>query len=226
MKYLLVFSLGIMAILVASCCDDDNPVTEKAPLFSLTVVDDQGNPVAGLRVGSTNHPKNGGPVLDKNSKPCPQTEIYFILPEASDWELTIQNYFGGIVKTMSGYNEAGNYHIIWDGTDDSGNAQVSGYYHYNVTAGPNEFEQWMILELGPDPHQTIIGALNGNGQFITNDTLLFPGLLGNPPVDYYTDTVTLHLSNSDFPDDFFYYTTRLSKAGNGFRFTLDSLNLP
>ncbi len=226
MKYLLTFSLGIMAILVASCCDDDNPVTEGGTLFSITVIDDQGNPVEGLRFGSINHPKNGGPTLDKNLKPCPETPISFSLPEASDWDLTISNYYGRTVNAFSGYHEAGEFIVTWDGADSNGSAVISGFYRYHLTAGGFEDEKWAVRELGPDPYQTILGTLNANGQFVTNDTLLFPGLLGNPPIDYYTDSVTVHLSNPDFPDDFFYYTTRLNKTGNSFRFTLDSLNLP
>jgi hypothetical protein len=93
-------------------------------------------------------------------------------------------------------------------------------------AGDFEDGQWIVFEKGPSPQLTIIGALNSDGQFITNDTALFPGLVGQQPIGFYTDTVTIHLSRAEFPDDFYYHIARLTRKGNSFSFILDSLGLP
>jgi hypothetical protein len=95
-----------------------------------------------------------------------------------------------------------------------------------LTAGAFQDDKWMVLELGPDPAQTIIGQLDAAGQFVTSDTLIFPCLLGWQPIDVYSDTVTIHISRVDAPDSFFMYTTPLSPEGNNFTFTLDQLGLP
>jgi len=222
-----IIFLALVAALV-SCTDQDNPVTPSEPLFSITVLDVAGNPDGPLRVGIINHQIGAGLSPDDFHwpKPCPETNISFTLPEAGDWELTIYNYNGAAVKGFSGFSEAGQFEIFWDGTDEDGIGVVSGFYRYVVIAGDYEDETWMVLEKGPDPHQTIIGSLNRSGNFSTDNIALLPGLIAPQPIEVYTDTVTIHLSHPEFPDDFFYFTTQLKSSGNNFSFVLDSLGLP
>jgi len=140
--------------------------------------------------------------------------------------LTVFNHNDIAVKTFSGHVEAGTYTIIWDGTDSAGNFVPSGFYRMYFVAGSFADGHWFVLNWGSDPCHTIIGTLDANGTFATNETALFPGVVANPPIDFYTDTVTIHLSHPDFPDDFFLMTTRLSPGGNSFSFYYDSLGLP
>jgi hypothetical protein len=226
MRYLGIMFLITAAVCLVACSDDDNPVRPKKTFFSITVLDAQGQPVEGLRVGSINHPISGRATGAFSGKPCPSTEISFSLPAASDWELTVHDYHGSVVKLFTGYSSAGTTIVIWDGADSAGLAVPSGFYRFHLEAGAYESDVWRVLETGPDPHLTIIGALDHNGTYATNNKALFPGILASQPIEYYTDTVTIHLSDPDYPDDFFYYTTRLNPDGNSFSFALDSLGLP
>jgi hypothetical protein len=225
-KFIILIGL-ILVVGTISCSDDENPVVESGPLFSITVLDAQGNPDGPLRVGIINHPIDGIPgAVGSFPKPCPAINISFSLPEAADYALSIFDYNDFLVKTYSGHAEAGMYEIFWEGDDDDGQPVPSGFYKYRLEAGSFEDERWAVLEKGPDPHQTIIGGLNRSGIFTTDNLALLPGLIDPQPIEYFTDTVTIHLSRPDFPDDFFYYTTRLTRVGNSFSFILDSLGLP
>jgi hypothetical protein len=226
MRYLGIIFLITVAVCLVACSDDDNPIRTKKTLFSITVLDAQGQPVEGLRVGSINHPISGRAAGAFSGKPCPSTDISFSLPAASEWELTVHDYNGSVVKLFTGYSAAGTTTIIWEGTDSAGLAVPCGFYRFHLEAGVYESNVWRVLETGPDPHLTIIGELDHTGTYATNNKTLFPGLLAPQPIEYYTDTVTIHLSDPDYPDDFFYYTTRLSPDGNSFSFALDSLGLP
>jgi len=222
-RYLIGFAIIICLIFAA--CGDNGTDSNTGRLFSLRVTDYQGNPMPSLRLGSINH---HGPDPDLKSmflKPCPSTEISFDLPVASDWELYLYDYYRNQVREFSGYSSAGSYTIVWDGTDDDGNELISGFYSYELIAGEFNDEKAMILEKGPDPHSTIIAELDNQGRFETDDTLYFPCLLGDPPYEYYRDTVTLHLSSSEVPDSFLYFVRPLSVTGNEFDIVLTQEDL-
>jgi len=222
MKIWPVACLLIVLTCFVSCADDDNPYTVTSRLISIKVMNSQGQPAGPLRVGSINHLKPISPAF----RPCPETEIEFNLPEGGDYVLVISDYNGRAIREYSGNASGGTVSVTWDGLDDDGNPIPSGFYRYVVTAGDFVDEQWMVLEKGPDPQQTILGSLDGSGQFITDNIALFPGLINPQPLEVYTDTVTLHFSNAAYPEDFFYYTTELNPVANSYIFLLDSMGLP
>ena len=63
------------------------------------------------------------------------TVIRFDLKDASDWDLTVYNITGQVVRTFSGHNEASQVSVQWDGKDNSGQSAASGVYFYRVNAG-------------------------------------------------------------------------------------------
>ncbi len=66
----------------------------------------------------------------------PSTTVSFYLPEREHVVLTIYNVQGQRVKRLA--DEAldfGMHELVWDGTDDRGNATSSGVYFYRLTAG-------------------------------------------------------------------------------------------
>jgi flagellar hook assembly protein FlgD len=70
----------------------------------------------------------------------PRTAIDFTLPARSDVSITIFNILGQKIKTLVEKSlPAGNYGIIWDGTDYRGQSVSSGIYLYHMRAG--EFNQ-------------------------------------------------------------------------------------
>lgn len=242
MKRLAFLCSLLAAIYFISCGDNGAGPDDSGPLFEAKVVDTAGTAVVGLRVGSINHSAFLGG-LGKNSpapKACPATEITFSLPKAGHYTLSILNYYGQQVTVFSGAAEAGVLTITWDAHDEDGNPLVSGFYRYVLSIVYNEggswsVEKWMVLELGPDPAQTLIGTTNSNGVFVTDDTLLFPCLLGAPPslgilvedtlvevADFYNDTVTITLSDTTQPDKFMYFERPLKVGPNYFEFVWDS----
>ncbi len=225
MRFWIMLTLALAAVGLLSCSDSDDNSSVNSPqvLFSVTVHDSSGNPVPGLRVGSINH---GSSTKSAPAKPCPDTQIDFSIPEAADYQLTIFNYHDTVVKIFAGHAEAGTHTIIWDGTDENGDYIAGGFYRMRLVTGNFEDEKWFIYDWGNDPYHTILGTLDANGSFASDDIALFPGLIALPPVDYYRDTVTIHISDSAFPDDFFMKKVKLSPSGNGFSFTYDSLGLP
>ena len=63
----------------------------------------------------------------------PTTEIAYSLPEASKVTLKIYNITGQLVKTLvNDYKEAGNYKVIWDGRNNSGQKVAAGVYFYQI----------------------------------------------------------------------------------------------
>jgi len=76
----------------------------------------------------------------------PVTSIAFSLPSRSDVELIIYNTIGGKIVTLADENlPAGNYTIIWDGTDQGGKPQPSGIYFYRLSCDGFEKSKKMIL---------------------------------------------------------------------------------
>ena len=65
----------------------------------------------------------------------PETNIKYQLPEAADVKLEVYNIQGQLIRTLvNGNHSAGEHHAIWNGTDASGSAVVSGVYFYRITA--------------------------------------------------------------------------------------------
>lgn len=235
-----LISLLAPALFLMSCSDDDCPTCPDdggAPLFTVTVVDTLGNPVEGIRIGSMNHFYNT-PLLDKVLDPQVSTEIVFSLPHESYVTLIMYDYFWNPVKVLLDEEQilAGTVSVGWDGTDILNRPIKCGYYyaylwvqdfdeHDSITIDTSA----MIMEVGNSPVQTVIGYTDRNGVFSTDDTLYFPGLLGNPPtvqsrnasgnlldsLFHYSDTVTITLSTID--DGYILIDTALVVGPNEFK---------
>jgi len=244
MKRLAFLCSLLAAIYLISCVDIGFGPGNSEPLFEAEVVDTEGSPVPGLRVGSINHsdyldyPEKGspGPVA------CPSTTIAFELPVHGLVTLEILNYYGERIRLLvdSQSMDIGPYSPHWDARDDNGLLVISGFYRYHLLVWNNDTlswsdEKWALVEYAPDPAQTLIGITDSNGVFTTDDTLLFPCLLGAPPslyirvedtlvevADFYKDTVTITLSDTAQPDKFMYFERALKVGPNYFKLIWDS----
>ena len=75
----------------------------------------------------------------------PQTTLALDLPVAAEYSVAIYNIAGQLIRTYSGYSEAGVVSIIWDGKDASGSQVASGIYFYKALADQFSATKKMIL---------------------------------------------------------------------------------
>jgi hypothetical protein len=75
----------------------------------------------------------------------PQTTIALDLPVAAEYSVAIYNIAGQLIRTYSGYSEAGVVSIVWDGKDASGSQVASGIYFYKAAADQFSATKKMIL---------------------------------------------------------------------------------
>lgn len=66
----------------------------------------------------------------------PQTRIEYRVRESSPVNLKVYNTLGQLVRTLvDDYKTTGEYSVIWDGKDNSGNMVPSGSYFYQIKMG-------------------------------------------------------------------------------------------
>ncbi|NLI15741.1 MAG: T9SS type A sorting domain-containing protein [candidate division Zixibacteria bacterium] len=76
----------------------------------------------------------------------PVTQISFELPSAGLITIEVYNILGQSIKTLiSEYKNAGRYSIIWDGTNEAGQAVLSGVYFYRLTTKEQSITKRMML---------------------------------------------------------------------------------
>lgn len=110
--------------------DDQDTVVVDLIVDTPTDVDDMGGPLPTVFSLEQNYPNPFNPT----------TSIEFNLPKASHVRLTVYNVLGQKVKDLiDGSLSAGNKHVEWDGTDQTGQTVQSGIYFYRISA--SEFSQ-------------------------------------------------------------------------------------
>ncbi len=76
----------------------------------------------------------------------PNTTIKYSVKKASPVSITIYNLKGQLVKTLvDEIMNAGEYNVLWNGTDDSNRSVTSGVYFCNMKAGQYTSTRKMIL---------------------------------------------------------------------------------
>lgn len=78
----------------------------------------------------------------------PSTTIEYQLPHRSNVEIKIYNSIGQVVRTLvTEEQQVGNYSIVWDGRNDSGNSVSSGNYFYQIkTDGFAQAKKMLLLK--------------------------------------------------------------------------------
>lgn len=75
-----------------------------------------------------------------------QTTIHFSLANPANVDVAIYNEAGQRVKTFDRvYRQAGNHELVWDGTNDRGDAVSTGVYFYRVRANDQVESKRMVL---------------------------------------------------------------------------------
>ena len=75
----------------------------------------------------------------------PETNISFILPVQTRWNLSIFNITGALVREFNGTDEAGTVTVTWDGRNSDGAQAASGVYLYRLKAEDFSATKKMIL---------------------------------------------------------------------------------
>lgn len=177
--------LSIMIIIFCGC----EKITESDPsgeLLSIKVVDTNGEPVSGLKVGTMNAIFNdtafwGG----ENGRPY--TTILFSIETESNVQIDVYNLFDEKIRTLSSEeNLIGNHQIGWDGKDDNNVSVIAGgtnVFRYELTITHPEtndviFQEskFMCLAALTNIFNASIGTTDSNGDFSYDNKLAFPNL--------------------------------------------------
>ena len=76
----------------------------------------------------------------------PSTTIQYEIADAGKIEINIYDLNGRLIKSIvNKYQQAGSYHVVWDGMNKSGNKVSSGVYVYTVKYGNTVSSKKMIL---------------------------------------------------------------------------------
>jgi hypothetical protein len=76
----------------------------------------------------------------------PSTTIGYRLPANGQAEIVVYDVLGRVVRTLvSGYKQAGDHEVAWNGLDSAGNRVASGVYLYQLRAGDIVETRRMVL---------------------------------------------------------------------------------
>jgi len=97
---------------------------------------------------SSNRDENSGRIQAYNyPNPFnPDTRITYTLNAPEQVEVSIYNVAGRLVRSFEmGYQSAGTYSVVWDGTTANGTSAPTGIYFYRIQAGNDVFSHRMLL---------------------------------------------------------------------------------
>jgi flagellar hook assembly protein FlgD len=76
----------------------------------------------------------------------PSTRIEFSLPQSGNVTLTIYDALGRTVRQLvSGMTEAGQHAVVWNGSNEQGQAVSSGVYFYRLETTNGSYSRKMVL---------------------------------------------------------------------------------
>lgn len=182
---LLILALGLL--IVAGCSDDT--VEPEAFAVTVTVTDDEGEPVSGLRASLS--PDVDGvmwPHGGKNDKPA--TQIAFDLPVPMDFTLAIQAVDGAAVWSVSDESmPEGMHSVAWTGVDAHGERVHDGYYLAVLTAVSADDPETTVTDEIPlllvtgSPDDLTVATTDAAGRFTVADRTYVPAFWDLLPLE-------------------------------------------
>jgi hypothetical protein len=120
-----------------------------APIRDLKVFDLAGNEipvVQGLRPQSEQVPQFYSLSQNYPNPFNPSTTIKYALPAPTHVELKVYNVLGQMVKVLVNEDQkAGQYSVVWDGTNPDGDQAATGVYFYQLKTGDFTTSRKMML---------------------------------------------------------------------------------
>jgi hypothetical protein len=138
----LVYSMSNAAIAAGSNALVSIVTTGEIKLTEIDAADFYGNVLSST---STRLPSEFALAQNYPNPFNPQTTIALDLPVAADYSVAIYNIAGQLIRTYSGYSEAGTVKLVWDGRDAFGSQVASGIYFYKAIADKYTSTKKMIL---------------------------------------------------------------------------------
>ncbi len=161
--------------------------------FEMLVVDQAGDPLEGVAVGSLPAlPESVWPWPPNNEPTRSRVAIPFELTEPLPVRIHIQDVTGAVIRDLPlGHLAAGEHRAIWDGRDESGITTRSGWYEVVI----------LFSEYGGDPYWTAVdsagvvhvpfdtghvslGETDADGRLVITDRRLVPALWDLPAVTF------------------------------------------
>lgn len=181
--------LLLLAVAWTGCSDGDGtgtPTGLNRPFeLILTVVTPNGDPVAGVSVGSV--PAVPAEVFPWGPRNKSAVSIPFTTARAQVVRLAIRDVNGGHVRMLMDQAVAAGRHVVmWDGRDDGGRVTPPGYYTtYLWGQVDGEWESAgsrNVLQMTFDPNWWSWGETDSQGQLIIRDSRMVPGLYDIQPL--------------------------------------------
>ena len=188
-RNIIVIFFGI-TLIILSCKDSIvNNVLDSGFSFKVIVSNSSSLPLSDISVSTWNKLKNTTslPKAKTPNKIQASTSIQFLLKENSFVSLNIYNLDNSLQKSLAKKESLkfGNY--IFSYSDSIGygtrvfKCKMSVTDDSNSTTSLYEDSIYTVL-LNPFPELAKVGATNQQGEFTTNDMLLFPNLYNLPPL--------------------------------------------
>ncbi len=222
------FFIGLMsaALAIFGCSEETSGPEKKTGFsFTVTVVDSNGGPLPGLRVGRMNFidgctiftsppsiPAQQAPydtLLQNYPNPfCGVTSIRFGVARESHVILELVDRHSERVRLLvNGLMQLGVYEMRWDQLDSTGQRALDGIYTYRLTMrDPATSEAVYVDSLscmvycGNNEETWDIGRTGADGIYATDDLDYFPGLIYHHPQPC-IDPEMQHSGWSSFTDE-------------------------
>ncbi len=219
----MILLIVLMLIFMTAGCDETDPLVEDEDfILAVMVLDEGGQPKAGMSVarlnsldGITPGFSNQVPAVAADdlgiSYPNPfygVTSIEYSTSETRNVLLEVFDWRDNHVRTvLDGRMQAGSYTANWDGMDTGGEGVVNGVYSFRLTITDtldvpeyswNGSIDCTVFDLR-DTGRYWIGSTDATGFFSTRDLDLFPSLQGHGSQDAYNE-VKDFLGNFSFSD--------------------------
>ncbi len=134
---------GVVEIILSAGADPNENYTLQ---FTAITSNATGAPVAARPVQMSLKQNYPNPFGQASASKSLSTAIDFTLNKSTNVTLTVFDMLGRRVKSLvNAYQSQGSHHVVWDGTNDNGQAETAGIYLYKLETASWSKTNRMIL---------------------------------------------------------------------------------